>query len=44
MDGWRAGQAADDDAQRRRIEAIREEQRCTLPDGTVVVTTIHAQC
>ncbi len=45
MDGWRRGQRADDNAQDRRIDVIREEEDCVDPEtGRVYKVSIHIGC
>lgn len=44
MDAWRRRERADDEAQRRRIESIREEERCRNSDGTVDTVSVHTGC
>lgn len=45
MDRWREEQRRDDEAQRRRIETIRETERCYDPEtGTTVEVSIHVGC
>ena len=45
MDAWRRREAESDEAQRRRIETIREEQRCVDPEtGEVRTVSIHVGC
>lgn len=45
MDQWRRDQRRDDRAQRDRIDAIREVERCYDPEtGTVVEVSIHVGC
>jgi hypothetical protein len=45
MDEWRRGQARDDEAQRQRVETIRETQRCRDPEtGATYEVSIHAGC
>jgi len=45
MDRWREEQRRDDEAQRRRIEAIREVERCYDPEtGRTYEVSIHVGC
>lgn len=44
MDEWRRRQAQDDEAQRRRVDAVREEEPCRNSDGSVDRVSIHSGC
>jgi len=45
MDRWREDQRRDDEAQRRRIETIREVERCYDPEtGRTYEVSIHVGC
>lgn len=44
MDEWRRREAESDEAQRRRIDTIREEERCRNSDGTEDTVSIHTGC
>lgn len=41
---WDAKQAGSDYDQATRVQTIREEQRCQLRDGSVIVVSIHQNC
>ena len=44
MDDWRRRQAEDDEIQRRRVDAVREEEPCRNTDGSVDRVSIHSGC